>query len=223
MKLIQVKPDRIFKKDKKVLYLEFCSFNFCNLDTTIKGDDWFLQFRDGEEAAFRHVFDKYYRSVSYFATKILRDDSFAEDIVSETFRKAWDRRDKFATPRHLENFLYLVTRNGCISHLRSGRVSHTTAQEWVRIAEDRDQADSIDLERVQARLLEVIFDKMQQLPGGDVLRMAYIEGKSTQEIAAALDTTENNVYIIKSRSLKALRSMLTKKEWMFFVLLFIRP
>lgn len=189
----------------------------------LEGDDWFLLFREGDKKAFRSVFDRYYRPISYFALKILRDDSYAEDIVSETFRKAWDRRDKFATPRHLENFLYLVTRNSCISYLRSGRVIHSTAQEWVRMAEDEDGADSaIDLERVQARLMEVIFEKLEKLPGGNVLRMAFIEGKSTSEIAHELETTENNVYIMKSRSLKALRSMLTQNEWMFLVLLFMR-
>jgi RNA polymerase sigma-70 factor (ECF subfamily) len=155
--------------------------------------------------------------------KILRDDTYAEDIVSETFQKAWDRRAKFATPRHLENFLYLVTRNSCISQLRSDRVTQTTAQEWVRVAGEMENSNSpIDLERTQSQLIEVIFKKMEQLPGGDVLRMAFIEGKSTQEIASILQTTENNVYIIKSRSLKALRGMLTNNEWMFFVLLFIK-
>jgi RNA polymerase sigma-70 factor (ECF subfamily) len=169
------------------------------------------------------VFDKYYRPVSYFAMKILREDTFAEDIVLEAFRKAWDNRDKFSTPRHLENFLYLVTRNDCISYLRSGRVLQTTAKEWTRMAEDQEgERSAIDLERVQARIIEVIFEKLQELPGGDVLRMAFLEGKSTQEIARELQITENNVYIIKSRSLKTLRGMLSKKEWIFFVLVFLK-
>jgi len=193
------------------------------MKTLLEGDDWFLLFREGDKKAFRAVFDRYYRPISYFALKILRDDSFAEDVVSDTFRKAWDRRDKFATPRHLENFLYLVTRNSCISYLRSGRVIHSTALEWVRMAEDKDVAESvIDLERVQTKLMEVIFEKLQQLPGGEVLRLAFIEGKSTEEIAAKLDTTVNNVYIMKSRSLKALRTMLTKNDWMFFILIFLQ-
>jgi DNA-directed RNA polymerase specialized sigma subunit len=86
-----------------------------------------------------------------------------------------------------------------------------------------EKESPIDLERVQTRLLEMIYQKMEQLPGGDVLRMSYIEGKSTKQIASELEMTENNVYIIKSRSLKVLRTMLTKNEWMFFVLLFLRP
>jgi RNA polymerase sigma-70 factor (ECF subfamily) len=193
------------------------------MKTVIQGDDWFLLFREGDRNAFRQVFDKYYRPVSYFAMKVLRDDTYAEDIVIEAFRKAWDNRGKFATPSHLKNFLYLVTRNECISHLRSTRVIRSTSQEWVRMSEDNETAlSAVDLERVQTQIMEMIFEKLQELPGGDVLRMSFIEGKSTKEIATELDISENNVYIIKSRSLKTLRTMLNKTEWMFFILIFLR-
>jgi len=192
------------------------------MKTMNEGEDWFPLFREGQEQAFRQVFDRYYRPISYFAQKILNDDLYAEDIVSDTFRKAWDARARFQTQRHLENFLYLVTRNGCISLLRSLRVVQSTDEEWVKLSnEEQGGNTALDLERVQTKLMETIFEKLQELPGGDVLRMSYIEGKSTKEIADELKTSENNVYIMKSRSLKALRTMLTKNEWLFFVLLFI--
>lgn len=183
-----------------------------------EGEDWFQLFQGGDEQAFRVVFEKYYRPVSYFAQKILNDDIYAEDIVSEAFRKAWDARRKFATYRHLENFLYLVTRNSCISHMRAQRVSHSTDLEWARLSAGGESGTALDLERVQTRLMEVIYEKLAQLPGGDILRMSFIEGKSTKEIASELKITENNVYILKSRSLKVLRMMLTKTEWTFLFL-----
>jgi RNA polymerase sigma factor (sigma-70 family) len=190
------------------------------MKTTNEGEDWFHLFQKGDEHAFRKVFDKYYRSVSYFAQKILNDDIYAEDIVSDSFRKAWDARSKFATHRHLENFLYLVTRNGCISHLRSLRVTQSTDQEWVRLSGEGEANTALDLERVQTRLMELIYEKLTELPGGDILRMSFIEGKSTKEIATEMKITENNVYILKSRSLKVLRTMLTRKEWAFLILIF---
>jgi RNA polymerase sigma-70 factor (ECF subfamily) len=192
------------------------------MKTITKGEDWFHLFQKGDESAFKEVFDKYYRSITYYALKILHDDSYAEDISSEAFRKAWENRSKFETTKHLENFLYLVARNSCISYLRSDRVIESTQKEWTKLSADEEKEDSpVDLERVQARLLEMIYKKMEQLPGGDVLRMSFIEGKSTKQIAHELDMTDNNVYIIKSRSLKVLRTMLSKNEWMFFVLLFL--
>jgi DNA-directed RNA polymerase specialized sigma24 family protein len=64
------------------------------------------------------------------------------------------------------------------------------------------------MERVQARMIETILEKIDSLPAGNVLGMIYIDGKSTSEIAQELNTSENNVYILKSRRLKAIRMML---------------
>jgi len=193
------------------------------MTTTSKGEDWFHLVRQGDKNAFRQAFELFYRPVVYFAAQIIRDDGYAEDIVSETFRKAWEARTRFESARHLENFLYLVTRNGCISFLRSDRSTHTTEKEWTRLAsEEQETHNPADLERVQTELISLVYEKLEKLPGGDILRMAYLEGKSTKEIAKELNITENTVYITKSRSLKSLRSMLSKTEWMFFVLFFIK-
>jgi RNA polymerase sigma factor (sigma-70 family) len=193
------------------------------MKTLHQSDDWFNLFQKGKEKAFLEVFARYYRPVTYFAMQILREDPYAEDIVSETFRKAWEERTKFASPSHLKNFLYLVTRNSCISYLRAGKLAQSTEQEWTRLTNEEQSTDSpLDLERVQTRLIQAIYQKLEQLPGGDILRMSFIEGKSTKEIALALNTTESNVYVIKSRSLKALRAMLTGNEWMLFVLILFK-
>jgi DNA-directed RNA polymerase specialized sigma24 family protein len=50
------------------------------------GNDWFHLYREGDQNAFEKVFDLHYRSIVYYALKILHEDSYAEDIVSETLR-----------------------------------------------------------------------------------------------------------------------------------------
>jgi RNA polymerase sigma factor (sigma-70 family) len=188
-----------------------------------EGEDWFHRFQRGDGNAMRTAFDKFYRPVSYFALKILRDDSYAEDIVLEVFRKAWENRGKLDSPRHLSNFLYLVTRNDCISYLRSGKLSQLMEDEWSRLADKGEEASTaLDIERVQTDLIQAMFEQMEKLPGGDILRMSYIEGKTTREIATELKMTENNVYVIKCRSLKALRTKLSKQASLFLLLLMVR-
>lgn len=192
------------------------------MKTTTEGEDWFHRFKEGDERSFRKVFDLYYRSIVYYALKILQDDTYAEDVVSESFRKAWEYRERFETLRHLENFLYFVTRNACISYLRSDRVVQSTEQEWSRISVDELEGKSpIDLERVQTDLLALVYRKLEELPGGEILRMSYLEGKSTKEIARELNITENTVYITKSRSLKVLRSLLSKNDWLLFLVILL--
>lgn len=74
-----------------------------------QGTDWFLPFREGEETAFRQLYDKLYPKICYYAGTLLKDDLYSEDIAIETFRKAWEAWAKFTSPKYLENFLYRVT------------------------------------------------------------------------------------------------------------------
>src|SRR5579871_5376350 len=99
------------------------------MKTIIQGENWFSLFQKGNKNAFQKVFDLYYKAIVYFAIKIIQDEGYAEDFVSETFNKAWENRTKFETARHLENFLYLVTRNRCISFLRSDKMIRSTTVE----------------------------------------------------------------------------------------------
>lgn len=188
-----------------------------------KGPDWFPAFRLGNEAALRPLFDEFNKALCYFAARIVKDDLAAEDIVSVALQKAWKFREGLESPKHLENFLYLVTRNGCMDYLRLLRREKTSAEYWTRLLDDtQDQDGPLDLERTQARGIAAIYDELQTLPGGNVIRMAYIENKSTREIAEELNITENNVYTIKKRALDRLRAKLRNEDWLLFLLLFVR-
>lgn len=188
-----------------------------------KGTDWFPAFRQGKEAAWRPLFDEFNKRICYFAGLIVKDDLAAEDIASLAFQKAWNSRDKIESPKHLENFLYLVTRNGCIDYLKMLRREKTIAEDWIQLHGDtQDQDSPLDLERTQARGIAAIYKALETLPGGNVIRMAYIENKSTREIAEELNITENNVYTIKKRALERLRAVLGKDLWLLFLLLFVR-
>jgi RNA polymerase sigma factor (sigma-70 family) len=125
-------------------------------ETFDQGTDWFNLYRRGDATAFQKVFELHYRSILYYAMKILHEDSYAEDIVSESFKKAWDYRDRMDTPRRLENFLYFVTRNACISWLRSDRATQSVEKEWGRLADTQEKDEVLDLERVQTELIHLI-------------------------------------------------------------------
>lgn len=91
------------------------------------------------------------------------------------------------------------------------------------MAEGNQEANGdIDLEKVKTQLLELLYKHLSTLNGGEVLRMAYLEGKSTREIAAEMKISENSVYIIKSRTLKQLRELLGKDALSLLFLLFFR-
>ena len=184
--------------------------------------DLFLRFRDGDEAAFRKLYDDYCPRIAFYAGKILKDDPYMEDIVSDIFRKAWEKRGKFTGQRHLQNFLYLVTRNDCINYLNSQRVKNTGNRNlaWL-LADSADDALPLDLERAQTEVIRILKEVLDSLPSPsrEVITMSFFQHKTTREIASHLQLTETNVYTIKSRTLDRLKALLPKDLFAFLLLL----
>lgn len=177
-------------------------------------DAWFESFKSGNAEAYKSVFDLFYRPIAYYATKILQDPMDAEEIAVHSFLKAWEHRSKIESPKHLQNFLYLVTRNASISFRRAERKRRSVEQELFMSLHQNDDSNGIDLERLQTGLIQRIYELLEKMPNGKVVKMAYLEGKSTAEIADELKTTENNVYIMKSRTLQQLRDRLGKDTFL---------
>lgn len=50
---------------------------------------------DGDQGAFRVVFEHYYPRVSEFIRRIVKSESLAEDITQDIFVKIWERREIF--------------------------------------------------------------------------------------------------------------------------------
>ena len=188
----------------------------------VNDSDLFLRFRDGDEAAFRQLFDAHYRSIIYFAGNILKADPYTEDIVSDSFRKAWEGRAKFTGERHLLRFLFVVTRNECINHLKAREVKRIGDREWTWLLTGADDALPLDIERAQTKLITKLYELLDNSPSPirEVLRMSFFEHKTAKEIAAEMRLTEENVYSIKSRTYKKFRAILSKELWALFVLLY---
>jgi RNA polymerase sigma-70 factor (family 1) len=184
--------------------------------------DTFVRFREGEETAFRQLYDDYSPRITYFAGKILKDDPYTEDIVSDIFRKAWENRRKFAGQRHLHNFLYVVTRNDCINYMNTQRIKKTGNKTlaWL-LADSADDALPLDLERAQTEVMRVLNEVLETLPSPsrEVITMSFFQHKTTREIATELQLTDTNVYTIKSRTLDRLKALLPKDRFVLLLLL----
>ena len=48
--------------------------------------------RQGDEKAFKHIFDRHYTLLCRFANQILNDTSLAEEIVDDAIFYLWEHR-----------------------------------------------------------------------------------------------------------------------------------
>jgi RNA polymerase sigma-70 factor (ECF subfamily) len=162
----------------------------------------------GDESAFARVYDRYSPILLGLMLRILRSRAEAEDVLQEVFLQVWQRAHSF-DPARGRAFTWLVTlaRSRAIDRLRSvgsreraARASAEDAPPESGPAEWADEA-AVRAERagaVRAALAELPEEQRQ------VLLLAYLEGMSQSEIAAAKNQPLGTV---KTRTRSALRKL----------------
>ena len=172
---------------------------------------WIEALRKGEEKALAHFFDLYYKSLCYFAGRLVQDDAEAEDIVSGCFVKLWKSERDVQTVESIKAFLYIACRNACFDHLRKLKVRTALQQEYYEQLETSDQTVLVKI--VKTEVLDLLQNEIELLPEKckEVFRLFYFEHKKTTEIMAALMLNEKAVRYQKAKAIEMLKTSLLKK------------
>ena len=80
--------------------------------------DYVQAFRKGESSGFEYFFNALYKAVYLFAFQYVNDKATAEDIVSISFIRLWNKRTIFESEAGIRGYLYKSVYNACIRHLQ---------------------------------------------------------------------------------------------------------
>lgn len=171
-----------------------------------------LQFSQGDESAFRQLFDALMLPLCYFGRQLTEDKEEAEDIASLAFHKLWERREGFSSMPGIRSFLYTTVRNHCLNYLKHRKVV-TGAQQQILYLLEKEEAWA-EARFVQADVIRLVYAEIEALPSNyrEIIRMSFIQGLDTQEIAALLHLTESHVRVSRSRAIMLLRTALIGKN-----------
>jgi RNA polymerase sigma-70 factor (TIGR02960 family) len=185
--------------------------------------------RAGDEAAFAALVDRHRRELHVHCYRMLGSFEEAEDLVQETFLRAWRRRDSFQGGPGFRAWLYRIATNACLDELRRSRRRvpslHSFAEvPWLQPYPDRlldeiapsdSQPDAVVVARetIELTFLAVI----QLLPPRQraVLLLRDVLGWSAGETASALDTSVAAANSALQRARATLREQLPARpsEW----------
>jgi RNA polymerase sigma-70 factor (ECF subfamily) len=162
----------------------------------------------GDESAFARVYDRYSPILLGLLLRILRSRAEAEDVLQEVFLQVWQRAHSFDAERG-RAFTWLVTlaRSRAIDRLRSVGSRERAAQRSAEEAPpESEPAEWADAAAVRAERAEAVRAALAELPEEQrqVLLLAYLEGMSQSEIAAAKNQPLGTV---KTRTRSALRKL----------------
>lgn len=169
----------------------------------------------GDEKIFKEVFDSFYPKLVGFAVKYLVEQMQAEDIVSEVFRKVWEKRGMIDDIGSFESFLYTAVKNSCLNQIRSSSVQKNRDEILAQELNENKFHETIIEENVHFKLyqaIESLPDKMRQ-----VFELSVIHNLKEKEIAVDLGISVNTVKVHKQRALKSLRGKLGKNYVYLFL------
>lgn len=165
----------------------------------------------GNECVFKDAFDRHYRSLCFYALRILGEDYLVDDLVQEVFLRTWERHLVFATVGSMKAYMYSSVHNACVNLKKSvgtHRRHHSIIMNEGKRAVDEESALMEDT--LEAEVFSEIFGAIENLPYAcrRVFELSYINGMSVEAVAAELGVSSNTVKTQRSRAKKILQESL---------------
>lgn len=101
------------------------------------------QARQGKQAAFAELMERYRDSIYYMMLKMVRNPDDADDLTIEAFGKAFSRLDQYSPSFAFSTWLYKIASNNSIDFIRKKRIQVTSMDSgYVTDDGERIQVDA---------------------------------------------------------------------------------
>lgn len=139
----------------------------------------------GDREAFRTLVERHTSSLMAHATRMLKTQAEAEDVVQEAYVRLWRQAPSYRPEAKLRTFLHGVTHNLCIDRLRRRRPEDTGALDVLASTDrpsgslrERELSDTVQREvaalpeRQRAALSLVHFEELTNIEAAKLLSVS---------------------------------------------------
>ena len=167
-----------------------------------------MAYGNDDLVAFETLYQRHKSRVFGYILSKLKNRSEAEEVFQTTFTKLHLARSKYRTEIPFLPWLFTIIRNTLIDHQRKA----TTYQNYLNTAEQFEAGRDEPLEEDQTAGLRP--EILLELPDiqRQALELRFSQGLTFKEIAAQMQTSDDNSRQIISRAVRKLRDLLANKE-----------
>jgi len=139
--------------------------------------------------AFNSILSKYQKRLYWHIRKMVIDHDDTDDLLQNTFIKAWKNLEGFREDSQLYTWLYRIATNECLTFLTKKNNSNTISINDVEygLYEKIDSEKNYTGEQIQRKLQKAVLTlpEKQRL----VFNMKYFDGMKYEEMSEVLDTS----------------------------------
>lgn len=178
---------------------------------------------EGDESAFASLVDKYQNALYHHIRKIVRDKSEVDDLVQETFIKAFSALESYSTQYAFSTWLYKIATNHSIDFLRKKKLRTQSIDKPIKTKEGEMEVELPDTTyRPDRHIVEdqrktLIQEAIDALPPKyyRVIVLRHQQEKTYDEIARELDLPLGTVKAHIFRARELLNKYLREKRGTF--------
>lgn len=154
----------------------------------------------GDKAAFSQLYQQFAPRVYNLVFRSVRNAHSAEDVCQEVWVRAYQKLPGLREPAAFSTWLYRIASRACIDKARmpAGQPSEVELPDQL-VASALDEPEDTTIRRERERLL---WQALSVLPARQHVALFFreVEGRSYQEIAGILDTTESAIETLLFRA-----------------------
>ena len=152
-----------------------------------------IKLQQGDEQAFKQLFETEYRPLLAYLTTLTRDHAQAQDLTQQAFLKFWEKRKTLNVNQTPKQYLFSIGHNLFIDYYRRSN----TRMEIIANLKHRalqEQFEETPSDHLQTRI-DKLHTIIEQLPPRckEVLKLNKFEGLKYQEIADYLHISKKTV------------------------------
>jgi len=180
----------------------------------------------GDEETYVFLFKEYYVSLCSYARRYVGRKDIAEEIVSDTFMKIWEKRNTLYINSSIKGYLFHAVCNNSLNYLRNLKKENLIETyfqdpkfENISFAEilEETEEQSLILENISTKIEEAVGQLPRQQQSA--FRLKRQEGKKIREVAQLMGLSVKTVEMHLSKATINLRNKL--KNYLPSFLLFI--
>ncbi len=155
----------------------------------------------GDKEKLTEFYNKTRAAVYGYTLSILKNGYDAEDILQETYLKAWTSADKYQPKGSAMSWLLTIAKNLSLMKIRDRKkTDELEPEEWAAIPAPDDRVSAEDRE-VLNKALKILAEDERQ-----IVMLHAVGGLKHREIADLLDIRPSTILSKYSRALKKLRT-----------------
>ena len=173
----------------------------------------------GDSSQFALLWQKYNKQIFANVLKLVRSIDDADDIVQDTFLKAFNALHSYNQTFPFPAWLYKIASNTCIDYFRRKRIRPISIENINRDGGDiydiiPDKSIPIDDNIINNETKEELLKAVEQLPlrYKQCIQLRHFEELSYEDISLKMNLPLGTVKITLFRARKMLLSMLSNKD-----------